>query len=1679
MARRDVDLVVRAKDEAAKVLDQITKAVEQFTDASRGMDSSAEKSESSLGQLGAAVSKLQKEIGGLDVADRLTNQLTKAETRLSSMEQQVQETGAEVTRLERQVRQAGDSSDRYAQKLEGATRALERQKGKLKEAVTEQRELAKAQQQSERAQAKLTARQAALPALLDDQSQKAGKARQRYEELAQQIAETAEPSRTLQTQFEASARNTERQTAKLQELETEYAQIGGQIRAAGSAVTIFGQRSEQATANIARQKSVLSDIEGNYQGLKNQSSAAATQQGKLASELSNISRQLGRQEAEIGKAENAYADLAVAAGQTDQALERLTGGGLQKLNAELQANRKSAFESKREYKQLSAAAAELAGDISRAGVPTREQAEAFQRTVVAARLAKQEYITQRTAVELMGRAYRDTGTDIESIVGTQQRFVGILKNTTAALNQQRAAAQQNQAQIGRIFSQAARAASAQNNLGTQTRKTASDTERAATATGRLAAAYRQFYGDSRRSLSLLQRIRGEVLSLAASYAGLFAGIEVLRGTVDAYQTLEAVQSRLNVANGGDIEAAANDLDFLRRNAERLGISLGVLGTEYSKFAIATKNTNLEGTATRKIFLAVAEAARVNRSSTQEMQGVFTALTQIVSKGAVQMEELRQQLGDRLPGALKLMADGLGVTTAELTKMLEQGQVTSDALLPFADELTKRFGPGLGDALKSVTAQIGRLGNAAFESLVRFGQAGFIEAFGDFADRLTSLLNSADFRAFTERASSALASLVDFIGFAVENFRVLAAAGTAFLALRLTPLVIAIAGAFKVFAIDALSAAGGLRAVGLASTTATGRLTAVRGAVLGLTGALRVLLSTTGIGLLVAAIGAGVALWATEADSATEAMVGHEKIVNDVKNAYDETGRSVEAWRVAVENLTVTEARRNLRNLKDALVEATDAFDAANRLDGASFATTFFGANLSSGAPKAFNEAIRDLITRVGNGQVALEDLSEEVDKISEEFGDGSDASNRYAESLLDSAKRVEQQAKAVEEAEAVLRAKVGTDEEAKEALDELVGSIKESAAETETAAQKAEQFEAAILGLSEKVPDLKKELDLLGEIDAIDKLLEGAIATARTFGDVERAMRLANQAKNELTSSFAADVGGLAAGSTGVEAAASLLREFEGFRSTPYFDVNAQRVGFGSDTITLADGSIKKVVKGMRVSVEDANRDLIRRVGQEFLPKTREQVGGARFDTFSPQQQAALTSIAYNYGQLPGRIIAAVRTGSDQEIANAIRGLGGDNDGVNRSRRNKEAAIFLGGTDIEGQVRQQEKLAETQKREAERAAEEREKERAATQEQIQQGQFQVAQQQLVNAGKERQAEIEAAIREAKANDPNITQAELDAIAEQTGRLFDLKEAQKEATTEKEKAQKAEEAVNNLLQQRQALQQQLVLANKNGDAEQAENLKLRIGEINAELLAAIDNAKAMWAAVGGPEAQAAIEKLQVARLETQNFGTEAGNAYLQWNRVGDLFVNGLASAFDTFAKSVAEGQSVGEAARDAFLKFASDFLLQIARMIIQQAIFNALRSAFGGTSFGSLIGVGAAHTGGLIGSKRAGSGNQTRQVSPGAFAAARRMHSGGIVGLSPDEVPIIAQKGEEMLTRDDPRHMLNGGGGGSGKSSDGGTTIINTFDPEEVMDRALSSRRGAKVLVNAIRGSRTEIKAAIG
>lgn len=150
------------------------------------------------------------------------------------------------------------------------------------------------------------------------------------------------------------------------------------------------------------------------------------------------------------------------------------------------------------------------------------------------------------------------------------------------------------------------------------------------------------------------------------------------------------------------------------------------------------------------------------------------------------------------------------------------------------------------------------------------------------------------------------------------------------------------------------------------------------------------------------------------------------------------------------------------------------------------------------------------------------------------------------------------------------------------------------------------------------------------------------------------------------------------AAATAPDMTTALIKQREGFIEKPKYDVNAYRAGYGSDTVTLPDGSVQKIAPGMKVSREDAERDLQRRIQTEFVPKAAAKVGEENWARLPENTRAALTSIAYNYGTIPSRIVPAVRSGNPEEIARAIEGLAGDNKGVNAGRRMQEANIARG-----------------------------------------------------------------------------------------------------------------------------------------------------------------------------------------------------------------------------------------------------------------------------------------------------------------------------------------------------------------------------------------------------------------
>lgn len=175
---------------------------------------------------------------------------------------------------------------------------------------------------------------------------------------------------------------------------------------------------------------------------------------------------------------------------------------------------------------------------------------------------------------------------------------------------------------------------------------------------------------------------------------------------------------------------------------------------------------------------------------------------------------------------------------------------------------------------------------------------------------------------------------------------------------------------------------------------------------------------------------------------------------------------------------------------------------------------------------------------------------------------------------------------------------------------------------------------------------------------------------------------------------------------------------------------------------------------------------------------------------------------------------------------------------------------------------------------------------------------------------------------------------------------------------------------------------------------------------------------------------------------------------------------LTSSMDSFIDGLARGKL-------AFGDFVKSLLIDITKIIIRALIAKAILSAIGLGYSGSnnfaadgLAPIAAFnstptfHRGGTVGS---GSPGRTT-VDPAIFAFAERYHTGGMVGLKPNEVPIIAEKGETVLT---PEQMKAMGSSGSKQAPETTVNIINQSGTQ--MDATSSQPRfdGEKMIIDVI------------
>ncbi len=293
----------------------------------------------------------------------------------------------------------------------------------------------------------------------------------------------------------------------------------------------------------------------------------------------------------------------------------------------------------------------------------------------------------------------------------------------------------------------------------------------------------------------------------------FAGLRFAQSLKDAALAADAIDLGLKAATGS-AEAAQAEYRFVAAEADRLGISLRDVAPEFTAFAAAARGTALEGEGVREVWSAVAETmVALGRPASDQARSLL-ALQQIVSKGTVQAEELRQQLGEALPGAFQIAARAMGVTTAELNKMLEQGEVLADEFLPrFAAELRRSFTAG-EDATNGARAAFGRYETALFQFQTAVARGGFLDG---VTEAVRSLTDAVADPAVVNAVSGVAAAVADVTAAAAANLDVIAALAAGYVAARAATIALTIAT-------RAFNASMRLNPVGLA-ITAIGALAA--------------------------------------------------------------------------------------------------------------------------------------------------------------------------------------------------------------------------------------------------------------------------------------------------------------------------------------------------------------------------------------------------------------------------------------------------------------------------------------------------------------------------------------------------------------------------------------------------------------------------------------------------------------------------------------------------------------------------------------------------------------------------------------------------------------------------------------------------------------------------------------
>lgn len=249
---------------------------------------------------------------------------------------------------------------------------------------------------------------------------------------------------------------------------------------------------------------------------------------------------------------------------------------------------------------------------------------------------------------------------------------------------------------------------------------------------------------------------GEIGDAARTVTDILFGWQ--KPIVEAAAEMQRMRVMLRGLNKDKVnpgEAAAQDMQYIVNMAKNAPFAMQSLTDSFVKF----RSAGLDPT-DGSLKALVDSVARFGGDS-ELLKRAAVAVQQMSGKGVVSMEELRQQLGEAVPNAMKAMADAAGITMGELTKAVSSGTVEAkQALSLMFVGLRAENENAAKDMMQTYTGALAQLQTSFTLFADRVGQAGYLDSLTKGMKELSAVMNSAEGISFANSLGEGLTTAID-------------------------------------------------------------------------------------------------------------------------------------------------------------------------------------------------------------------------------------------------------------------------------------------------------------------------------------------------------------------------------------------------------------------------------------------------------------------------------------------------------------------------------------------------------------------------------------------------------------------------------------------------------------------------------------------------------------------------------------------------------------------------------------------------------------------------------------------------------------------------------------------------------------------------------------------------------